>query len=120
MDNIRDKVNAIDNRARLEAEQAKRKEEIKKRNLEEYRRFRIALDNISKTADGEIVLRHIAKISGFFQSSVVEKGGQGIKNGVDVEGTLVNEGRRGLYLDIRRPLTDEARRQIESKGEENA
>lgn len=116
---IKDQVSAIDSRARREAEQAKRKEEIKQRNLEEYRRFRIALDNVSKTEDGRIILRHIAKISGFFQSSVVQKGGQGIMNGVDVEGTLINEGRRGLYLDIRRPMTDDARRQIESKGDDN-
>lgn len=116
---IRDKVNEIDSRDRVEAEQKKRKEELKQRNIDEYRRFRIALDNVSKTADGEIVLRHIAKISGFFQSSVVLKGGQGIMNGVDVEGMLINEGRRGLYLDIRRPMSDAARRQIEAKGEEN-
>ena len=95
----------------------KKQEELKERNREEYKKFRIALEAVAKDVNGIMVLRHIAKLSGFFKSSVVLKGGQGVMNGVDVEGTLVNEGRRGLYLDIRRPMTDEVRRLIESRGD---
>lgn len=100
----------------------KKQEEIKERNREEYKKFRLALQAVANDPNGIMVLRHICKISGFFKSSVVLKGGGGIMNGVDVDGTLVNEGRRGLYLDIRRPMSDAVRRLIESKdeGEENA
>lgn len=99
--------------------------ERKQKHQLEYRNFRQALNNLAKTKDGEIVLRHIAKISGFFQSLTVVKGGNGIMNGIDPEGMLVNSGRRDLYLDIRKPMSEETRRLIESKpteeeGEENA
>jgi hypothetical protein len=97
----------------------KKQEELKEKNREEYKKFRVALQAVANEPNGIMVLRHIAKLSGFFKTSVVIKGGNGIMNGVDVEGTLVNEGRRGLYLDIRRPMTDDVRRLIESKGEEN-
>lgn len=101
---------------RLKDEKAK--EERRKKHQEEYRAFRQALSNLAKTPDGELVLRHICKLSGFFKTSVVIKGGNGIMNGVDVEGTLVNEGRRALYLDIRRPMSEETRRLIESKPDQ--
>lgn len=96
----------------------KKMDELKERNREEYKKFRIALQAVAHDPNGIMVLRHIAKLSGFFKSSVVLKGGGGIMNGVDVEGTLVNEGRRGLYLDIRRPMSDDVRRLIESKDQE--
>jgi hypothetical protein len=99
-------------------EKNKQLDELKKRNQEEYRKFRAAINNIAKLPDGEIVLRHIAKLSGFFKSSIVLKGGMGTMNGVDTEGTIANEGRRGLYLDIRRPMSEETRRLIESKPQE--
>lgn len=93
----------------------KAKEERRKKHQEEYRNFRQALNNIAKTKDGEIVLRHIAKLSGFFQSLTVLKGGSGVMNGIDTDGMLVNSGRRDLYLDIRRPMNEDTRRLIESK-----
>lgn len=100
----------------------KKMDELKEKNREEYKKFRLALQAVANDANGILVLRHICKISGFFKTSVVIKGGNGVMNGVDVESTLVNEGRRGLYLDIRRPMSDDVRRLIESKdqGEENA
>lgn len=109
-----------DERLKAEEERTKKQEDLKKKHLEDYRKFRTALEQVAKDANGIIVLRHIAKISGFFQTSVVTKGGNGIMNGVDVEGTLVNEGRRAVYLDIRRPMTDQTRRLIESKENEDA
>lgn len=100
----------------------KAKEDRRKKHQEEYRAFRQAINNIAKTKDGEIVLRHIAKLSGQFQSLTVVKGGQGVMNGIDKDGMLINSGRRDLYLDIRRPMSEETRRLIESKpteGEED-
>jgi cobalamin biosynthesis protein CbiD len=94
-----------------------KQEELKQKHLDDYRKFRIAINAIAKDPNGEIVLRHIAKISGFFKSSIVLKGGGGVMNGVDTEGMLVNEGRRALYLDLRRPMSDEVRRLIEGKGQ---
>lgn len=101
---------------RLKAEKAA--EDRKKKHREEYQAFRQAINNIAKTKDGELVLRHIAKLSGFFQTLTVVKGGQGVMNGIDKDGMLVNSGRRDLYLDVRRPMTEETRRLIESKPTE--
>lgn len=96
----------------------KLREDRKKRHQEEYKAFRQAVNNIAKTPDGEIVLRHIAKLSGFFQTLTVIKGGNGIMNGIDTEGMLVNSGRRDLWLDIRRPMSEQTRRLIESKPDQ--
>lgn len=109
----------IDERIEKKLEYQKKQEELKKKNQEEYRKFRTALQAVCKDANGQIVLRHLAKICGFWQSSVVKKGDGISMLGVDLNGTLVNEGRRSVYLDLRRPMTDEGRRLIESKGEED-
>jgi hypothetical protein len=105
----------MEDRAKAVAKQ----EELKKRHQEEYHRFRTALQIISKDQNGIIVLRHIAKLAGFFKTSLVLKGGPGVMNGVDVEGTIANEGRRGLYLDIRRCMDDATRRTVESRGDDD-
>jgi hypothetical protein len=95
-------------------------EALKQKHIDDYKKFRVALQAMAQDPNGVIVLRHLAKICGFFKSSVVIKGSAGTMGGVDIEGTLVNEGRRGVYLDLRRPMSNEARRQIESmEGEEN-
>lgn len=107
----------IDERLKKKLEDQKKKEELKQKNLEEYRKFRTALQMMCKDANGQIVLRHICKISGFWQSTIVKKGDGVSMMGVDVNGMLINEGRRSLYLDIRRPMSDEGRRLIESKTE---
>lgn len=101
------------------AEQNAKMEALKQKHKDEYHKFRTALEQVAKDANGIIVLRHLAKICGFFQSSIVIKGGSGSMDGVDLNSVLVNEGRRAVYLDIRRPMTEEARRLIESKGEQN-
>jgi Fe-S oxidoreductase len=91
-------------------------EELKKKNQEEYRKVRAALQLVCVDVNAQIVLRHIAKLSGFFKSSVVVNLATGE---VSLGSTTYNEGRRSLYLDLRRMMTDEARRLIESKGEES-
>jgi hypothetical protein len=90
--------------------------ELKQRNQEEYRRVRAALQILCADTNAQIVLRHIAKLAGWFKSSVVLSP---TTNDVAVNSTIYNEGRRSLYLDLRRMLTDDARRLIESKGEES-
>lgn len=107
----------IDDRLKKKLEDQKKKEELKQRNLEEYRKFRLALSTVCKDPNGQIVLRHICKISGFWQTTIVKKGDGVSMMGVDVNGMLINEGRRSLYLDIRRPMSDEGRRLIEAKTE---
>ena len=92
-------------------------EELRRRNHEEYKKVRTALQRASTDANTQIVLRHIAKLSGFFKSSVVISAAT---NDVALGSTAYNEGRRSLYLDLRRMLTDDARRLIESKGEDHA
>ncbi len=110
----------IDARIEKKLEYQKKQDELKKKNQEEYRKFRTALQAVCKDTNGQIVLRHLAKICGFWQSSVVRKGDGVSMLGVDLQGTLVNEGRRSVYLDLRRPMTDEGRRLIESRtGEED-
>jgi hypothetical protein len=90
---------------------------LKEKHKEEYRKFRVALEQVANDPNGLLVLRHICKISGYFKDPTVIKGGMGSMNGVDIEGTMINIGRRALYLDIRRPMSDAARRQIETKDE---
>ena len=90
-------------------------EELKRKNQEEYRKVRAALQLACNDPNVQIVLRHIAKLSGFFKSSVVINI---TTNDVALGSTTYNEGRRSLYLDLRRMMDDNARRLIESKGEE--
>jgi hypothetical protein len=108
----------IDERLAKKLDDQKKRDEIKQKNLEEYRKFRTALQAMCRDANGQIVLRHICKISGFWQTTIVKKGDGVSMMGVDVNGMLINEGRRSLYLDIRRPMSDEGRRLIESKNNE--
>jgi len=90
--------------------------ELKKKNQEEYRKVRAALQLACTDPNVQIVLRHIAKLSGFFKSSVVINV---TTNDVALGSTTYNEGRRSLYLDLRRMMTDDARRLVESKGDES-
>jgi len=91
-------------------------EELKKKNQEEYRKVRSALQLACTDTNVQVVLRHIAKLSGFFKSSVVINLAT---SEVALGSTTYNEGRRSLYLDLRRMMNDETRRLIESKGEES-
>lgn len=89
--------------------------ELKKKNQEEYRRVRAALQLACADPNVQIVLRHVAKLAGWYKSSVVINPAT---NDVATGSTIFNEGRRSLYLDLRRMLSDDARRIIESKGTE--
>lgn len=104
---------------RLDAarQKAKEKEEyLKKKHQEEYRKVRTAVQALAGDKNFQIALRHLAKICGFWKSSIVVDRETGR---VFLESTSVNEGRRSVYLDFRRLFTDEMRRDIESRGDEH-
>lgn len=96
-------------------EQKKKAEALRQKHKEEYQRTRTALRAVASDPNFQIVMRHMAKICGFFQSSVVLDP----NHHVCTESTIFNEGRRAVYLDFRRMMTDDVRRLIESKGEEH-
>jgi len=91
-------------------------EQLKKRHAGEYQKVRTALQAAVKDTNTQIVLRHLAKICGFFKSDIVVNP---TTNEVNPIASLHNEARRTVYLDIRRMLSDDIRRLIESKDEEN-
>ena len=91
--------------------------ELKKRNQDEYNKVKGALQIICGDPNVQIVFRHLAvKLCGFFKSSVVVNP---TTNDIALNSTAYNEGRRSVYLDLRRMMNDVARRVIESKGEED-
>lgn len=90
-------------------------EQLKKRHAEEYQRVRTALQAAVKDSNTQIVLRHLAKICGFFKSDIIVNP---TTNEINPIATLHNEARRTVYLDIRRMMSDDIRRVIEAKGEE--
>lgn len=96
--------------------QEKKLEELRRRNREEYQKVRTAFQAISADGNFQIVLRHLAKISGFFKSDIVINP---TTNEINPLSTLHNQSRRTVYLDLRRMMTDETRRLIESKGEDD-
>ena len=95
----------------------KKADELKQKHLEEYKRTRDALRIAANDPNVQILLRHMAKICGFFQSSLVV---DPVSREVSTQSVIYNEGRRAVYLDLRRMMTDETRRIIESKGDDNA
>lgn len=107
------KVKRLDD---LRQQQTLKAEQLKQKHLEEYRKVRTAFQTLSKDQNFILVIRHLAKICGFWKTSVVLNE---TTREVATHSTLINEGRRAVYLDIRRMMTDEIRRQTESRGEEH-
>jgi hypothetical protein len=89
-------------------------EELRKKHQEEYKKAREALNEALKDRNAQIIVRHLAKICGFFQSSVVVDPST---REVNLNSVVYNEGRRSVYLDLRRMMSDDLRRAVESKGE---
>lgn len=90
--------------------------EIKKRNAEERAQVRAAVRTARTDRNVEIILRHMAKICGQFKSGIVVNTTTGE---VITSSTLYNETRRTVYLDFRKLMSEEDKRLIESKGEED-
>jgi hypothetical protein len=86
----------------------------KKKHREEYEKAKKAVQLAAKDPNVQVILRHIAKITGFFKSNIVVNTNTSEINPLS---TLHNESRRTVYLDLRRMMTDDIRRQIESKEE---
>jgi uncharacterized protein YjgD (DUF1641 family) len=97
-------------------DQKTKMEELKRKHQEEYQKTRQALRLVSSDVNFQIVMRHLAKICGFFQSTIALNA---TTNEINSSSTIFNEGRRTVYLDMRRMMTDEVRRIIESKNEED-
>ena len=111
----------IDDRLKKKIEDQKKKDELKQKHLEEYRKFRIALSAMCKDANGQIVLRHLCtRLCAFWKSPIVLKGGDGVMDGVDSQGSLINMARQDVYRDLRKAMSPQDRRLIESQeGEES-
>ncbi|MFA5186889.1 MAG: hypothetical protein WC551_10455 [Patescibacteria group bacterium] len=90
--------------------------EIKKRNLEERAQVRAAVQMARTDRNVEIILRHLAKICGQFKNAIVMNPTTGE---IITSSTIYNESRRSVYLDFRKLMSEEDKRLIESKGEED-
>lgn len=101
-----------DSKARTVLEKQKKMDEVRKRNQEDYQRAREAMRVASKDANVQILLRHVAKISGFFKVDVVVNPAT---FEINPHASLYNSGRRSLYIDLRRMMDEETKRLIESK-----
>jgi len=95
-------------------DQKKKVEERILKNRVEYEKAKKAIRLACKDPNGQIIIRHLAKICGFFKPNRV----MNLQTGdINPWASIHNEGRREVYVDIRRMMTDEDRRQIESRGE---
>lgn len=95
-------------------DQDNKADRLKQKHRDEYKRTRDAVQLLANDANMQIVLRHLAKICGFYIPSRILSP----SNEINPYATIYNDGRRSVYLDIRRMLTDEQRRLTESKQEE--
>lgn len=92
----------------------KKADERKAKNKAEYETAKKAVRIACKDANGQVIIRHLAKICGFFKPNRV----MNLQTGdINPWASMHNEARREVYLDIRRMMTDEDRRQIESRGD---
>ena len=91
---------------------ADKEDTLKKKHQEEYKKVRTAVQAIASDPNAVIMLRHMAKICDFFKSSLVLNP---TTKEVNQTATLWNEARRSVYLDFRRMMSEETKRQIEAK-----
>lgn len=92
-------------------------EEMRKKRAEEFNAVKLAVNEASRDVNVKVILRYLAKVSGFFFSP--DAGSPAIRM-TDVNQTFKNIGRESLYLDIRRMMTDEVKTIVERKGDDNA
>ena len=67
--------------------------------LKEAAKVGHALDNVLRSEDGRTVMTHLFRICGYNRSSVVVNPQTG---DIKVDGTVYNEARRAVYLQLRR------------------
>lgn len=70
-----------------------------------------AISRLSKTDDGREFFRYLMRQCSFHVSTIV---GNPQSHDINVHGTLFNEARRRLYLDLRRHIPHAERRKIEN------
>jgi len=74
-------------------------------------RIQKAITEIAQTEDGQELFRYLLRQCNFHTSTIV---GNPQSHEINVYGTLFNEARRRLYLDIRRYIPHAIRRKIEN------
>ena len=72
--------------------------------------FNERLNRLIQTEDGRYVMQRLVNICGFTQSSILT----GEDGKVDVNAVQYNEGRRSVYLDVRKRLTVKSKHVIET------
>ncbi len=89
----------------------------KKKNEEQQLKLKKRREQLNKifseiciTADGILVLRHIMEICGYQKISIV---GDPVSGDIHDRGTLYNEARRNVYLEIRKYIPSRFLKQIE-------
>lgn len=87
----------------------KLKEKDNRPTNEHEAEFRERLNKLAGTDDGQYVLTRIMGMCGFQQSSVTV----GSDGKIDLQAVQYNEGRRSVYLDIRKRLNVKSKRKIE-------
>ena len=70
-----------------------------------------AIREVSETAEGQEFLRYLMRQCSFHTSTIV---GDPHSHEINVYGTLFNEARRRLYLDLRRFIPQNIRRKVEN------
>jgi hypothetical protein len=91
----------------------KLKQERLKKRAEYKGRVKAALSSVLKTQDGQVVFRYLAEICDQFSYKHVVP----VAGGIDVPASMHNLARNSVYIDMRRMMTEEDKRIIESKGE---
>ena len=79
-------------------EDLKRASDWRKRQLAEERKLRGAVDAVLQTESGREVFKHLFHICGYNKTSIVADPRTGA---VAVDGTVYNEGRRSVYIQLR-------------------
>lgn len=70
-----------------------------------------AITQIAQTEDGRELFRYLMRMCNFHTSTIV---GNPQSHEINIYGTLFNEARRRLYLDLRRYIPHAIRRKIEN------
>jgi len=103
-----------DDRVKQKLDKKRQIEELRKKNKAEYEKVKNAVRLACKDQNVRVILRHMAKICGFFTSNIVVNPNTSEINALS---TLHNESRRTVYLDLRRMMSDADRKAVESKDD---
>lgn len=74
-------------------------------------RIQKAITEVAQTPEGQELFRYLLRQCNFHTSTIV---GDPRSHEINIHGTLFNEARRRLYLDIRRYIPHAIRRKIEN------